>query len=246
MKQAILFAISGWIGTALFMGVYEYIHGMGEKTRPLSGVGLIDAVEWSTLAWTSSYLLSILWQHSLHRHLVFGTSSPYLSSLVWTYVSYSISIVLSSIFSYIFVSLLGVHHRIAFGLTLAITGVINYFTLKGAFEGPAVEQNYTGKVAVITGAGSGSGRALAQLCASKGYSLALADINEKGLKETEQSLRFGGDVASSSGGAAADRAVSGGEGVVRRAGAGGGEEVRLGGASEEATAHAISNANSRR
>src|SRR5690349_8066038 len=44
------------------------------------------------------------------------------------------------------------------------------------------------KVAVITGAGSGIGRALAQLLARKGCRLALADINEQSLKETAQEL----------------------------------------------------------
>jgi len=44
------------------------------------------------------------------------------------------------------------------------------------------------KVAVITGAGSGIGRALAQLLARKGCRLALADINEESLKETAREL----------------------------------------------------------
>ena len=45
-----------------------------------------------------------------------------------------------------------------------------------------------GKVAVVTGAGSGIGRALAQLLATKGCRLAIADINELGLAETAASL----------------------------------------------------------
>ena len=45
------------------------------------------------------------------------------------------------------------------------------------------------KVAVVTGAGSGIGRALAQLLAARGCKLALADINEDGLKETTASLQ---------------------------------------------------------
>jgi len=43
-------------------------------------------------------------------------------------------------------------------------------------------------VAVVTGAGSGIGRALAQNLASRGARLALADVNSKGLEETRQSL----------------------------------------------------------
>lgn len=44
------------------------------------------------------------------------------------------------------------------------------------------------KVAVVTGAGSGIGRALAKELASQGCHLALADINGKGLAETAESL----------------------------------------------------------
>src|SRR5208283_4410686 len=43
-------------------------------------------------------------------------------------------------------------------------------------------------VAVITGAGSGMGRCLAQQLAGMGASLALSDVNEKGLAETRELL----------------------------------------------------------
>ncbi len=46
-----------------------------------------------------------------------------------------------------------------------------------------------GKVAVITGAGSGIGRALAYQLYQEGVVLALADINLKGLEETENLLK---------------------------------------------------------
>jgi len=50
-------------------------------------------------------------------------------------------------------------------------------------------QSLAGKVAVITGAGSGIGRALAQLLAREGCDLALADINSDTLHSTAAELR---------------------------------------------------------
>lgn len=45
-------------------------------------------------------------------------------------------------------------------------------------------KNFSGKVAAITGAGSGIGRALAEELASRGTHLALSDVDEQGLAET--------------------------------------------------------------
>jgi meso-butanediol dehydrogenase/(S,S)-butanediol dehydrogenase/diacetyl reductase len=54
-----------------------------------------------------------------------------------------------------------------------------------------------GKVAVITGAANGIGRATAILFAVEGAKLVLADINEEGLKETLDMVRRGGGEAAS-------------------------------------------------
>jgi NADP-dependent 3-hydroxy acid dehydrogenase YdfG len=57
--------------------------------------------------------------------------------------------------------------------------------------------SFEGKVAVITGAGSGIGRALALNLATKGAKLALSDIDTEGLAETAcQAKRLGANVKS--------------------------------------------------
>ena len=43
-----------------------------------------------------------------------------------------------------------------------------------------------GRTAVITGAGSGMGRGLAQLLSKRGCPVAISDIDESGLAETER------------------------------------------------------------
>ena len=45
-------------------------------------------------------------------------------------------------------------------------------------------QDFQGKVAVITGGGSGLGRELALSCAARGMHLVLGDVDEKGMQET--------------------------------------------------------------
>ena len=51
---------------------------------------------------------------------------------------------------------------------------------------------YTGKVAVVTGAGSGIGRGLAQKAAKLGMKVVACDVDTKGLEATEESLVQGG------------------------------------------------------
>ena len=50
-------------------------------------------------------------------------------------------------------------------------------------------QDLAGKVAVITGAGRGIGRAIAFRCAKEGMKVVLADIDEKFLRKAERKMK---------------------------------------------------------
>lgn len=68
-------------------------------------------------------------------------------------------------------------------------------------------KNLLGKVAVITGAGSGIGRALAVRLAERGSGLAVSDINAESLEETRKQVEAAGAVCSTHRVDVADRAA---------------------------------------
>jgi NAD(P)-dependent dehydrogenase (short-subunit alcohol dehydrogenase family) len=57
--------------------------------------------------------------------------------------------------------------------------------------------NFTGKVSLVTGAGSGIGRATAIRLAREGSNVLMADVNEAGLEETQRTIDSAGGEASS-------------------------------------------------
>ena len=98
------------------------------------------------------------------------------------------------------------------------------------------------QVALITGAGSGIGRALAIVLAGRGMHLALADIDEAGLAETASLLRSGGRVTTHRLDVADRDAVTAVPAVVRDAHGGldllvNNAGVALGGTFEEVSEH---------
>jgi hypothetical protein len=126
-QQWLWFNVSGAIGTVLFYLVYEALnHG-------ITAYGVFEPTSAAPAAWFFGYMLSIVWQHALHRWLVFGSSGNYCRSLFYTYVSYGLSIFLSSLANRFMVQQLALPHRLAWVLSLLATGVINFFTLREAF-----------------------------------------------------------------------------------------------------------------
>jgi len=87
----------------------------------------------ASITWTISYLFSILWQHSLHRIIVFGSGSPFWKSLVLTYVSYSVSIVLGH-FLMMAMEWVGLDYRLSWAMNLGGTGVLNFYLVSAAFS----------------------------------------------------------------------------------------------------------------
>jgi butyryl-CoA dehydrogenase len=75
-----------------------------------------------------------------------------------------------------------------------------------ATEGLIVMKDFTGRVAAITGAGSGIGRALARDLAGRGCHLALSDIDELGLADTVEQCQTKGVTVTSQRLDVADRA----------------------------------------
>eukprot|EP00048_Salpingoeca_helianthica_P023093 m.22180 g.22180 ORF g.22180 m.22180 type:complete len:132 (-) comp8260_c0_seq1:22-417(-) len=113
------FSVSGLIGTALFHLCNQML---------LTACWLEHGC--ATASWVVSYLLSIIWQHALHQYFVFGFAKNYWESLLWAYVSYAGSLIISPAVHWVLVENLHMSNNVAFGLTLLATGPINYFSLK--------------------------------------------------------------------------------------------------------------------
>ncbi len=99
--------------------------------------------ERTTVCWLVSYSISIFIRHSSHRMLVFGEyEGTYLSSLGRTYLTYSSSIVLSTIANHTLVDYVQFSHYQAWFSTMCWIGIYNYVLLKANWGRGGVKNKY--------------------------------------------------------------------------------------------------------
>eukprot|EP00658_Telonema_sp_P-2_P019679 TRINITY_DN17762_c0_g1_i2.p1 TRINITY_DN17762_c0_g1~~TRINITY_DN17762_c0_g1_i2.p1 ORF type:complete len:160 (+),score=41.80 TRINITY_DN17762_c0_g1_i2:115-594(+) len=102
----------------------------------------------SSSAASDVYKRQVLWQHLLHRTIVFGTSQPYWSSLARVAVVYVGSLVLSAGLNMLVIEVLYLHSTIGFLVTTAFVGILNYlamvrFGFSGEFDDQSDDHNHT-------------------------------------------------------------------------------------------------------
>merc|ERR1719229_145761 len=81
------------------------------------------------IAYSLSYLISVLYQHALNRYLVFTPSDTFCESLLQTYVVYGVSLVGTSIIGSVIMSLTKCRAELILIITLPLSGLSNYLLL---------------------------------------------------------------------------------------------------------------------
>lgn len=80
-----------------------------------------------TVAWSISYIMDIYVQYFLHEWLVFGKQPDRCKAIIGCYFSYTTAIVLSIIINGFLINQMAYSNNLAWFLTLALTGILNYF-----------------------------------------------------------------------------------------------------------------------
>ena len=119
VPQFIRFNFSGGIGTILFQQLNSAIYyGLADFEHEYKSAGVFGL----------SYFISCLWQHALHRHLVFGATQPYCMSLIAFYATYAFSIAASPVVNGVLTAGIGLSMEVAYWISIGIIGLLNYFT----------------------------------------------------------------------------------------------------------------------
>lgn len=117
--EVLRFFVSGSAGSALFYGLYELLHFLG-----FGGAHAAPA------SWALGYLVSSFFTHRFHRTFTFRWPTDYWRSLRRTYVVYGSSLVATTALDWFLADRLGLHHRLAWILTLLAGGIANYLALR--------------------------------------------------------------------------------------------------------------------
>jgi len=119
-SQISKFAIVGVLGNSLGWVIYTVIYHL----VPVDGYR-------PTISWFISYHFGILMQHHLHRRHTFAEKeSPYLVSLIRTYLSYLLVLIFSLIANLLFNEYLNIYHHFSLLLTIILAVPISYLSLK--------------------------------------------------------------------------------------------------------------------
>ena len=119
LPQFIRFNLSGVIGTILFQQLNSAIYyGLAEFEHEYKSAAVFGL----------SYFISCLWQHALHRYLVFGATQPYFMSLIAFYATYALSIAASPVVNGLLTAGIGLSMEVAYWISISIIGLMNYFT----------------------------------------------------------------------------------------------------------------------
>eukprot|EP00040_Diaphanoeca_grandis_P016589 m.85798 g.85798 ORF g.85798 m.85798 type:complete len:134 (-) comp25901_c0_seq1:474-875(-) len=123
IPEPIRFGVSGTIGTGVFWLLNESLVASGFITwQPI------------TVAWFVAYLISIWFQHILNCVLVFGWGDSYIKGLIACYAGYSMALFASVPINYGLVTFLTLSASQAWGGTLILTGMANYFVIGAAMK----------------------------------------------------------------------------------------------------------------
>jgi len=128
VQQQILFSISTLIGTVVFYFIFECVHFFIKLQIFI--FPRISAPSYTFgIAYSLSYLISVVYQHALNRYLVFTPEDSFCESLLQTYVVYGVSLVGTSIVGSVIMSMTGIKPELVLTITLPLSGLSNYLLL---------------------------------------------------------------------------------------------------------------------
>ena len=84
----------------------------------------------ATSSWLAAFIVNVVRQHALHRHLTFENPGPYWATLRRAYVMYSGSAVATTILNWYLTEKWGWNHNAAWLACMGLTGAISTIFLK--------------------------------------------------------------------------------------------------------------------